>query len=433
MRRRVPRSRRSIIVALAIVALAAPVSAFFKFERYYAPNTDLTGNLTSGMDADEKELWIIMFDAESADNQGIHIFDVASNTWKKAYSSGTDVPIAAFRFLRIFGSKVWVAGRGGAAVLDRETGKWKAYAHGLPSSDAYSVEQKDDEIWFGTNMGLGRLDGSGNWQYYTTENGLPNNVVTYMLFDGPILWVCTEGGIAQLDTDSGTWKTYSEADGLPGTVARKALIVGDNIWFALKGGIARIDRNTGQVTSYTESDGLLSDEFKDMTVFGDKIYFASNKGVNYRSVSKEGKWKGITKKQGLPPRSDATHLAVQGDYLWIALWYEGIVRMSIPTGLAVIPVWVWIVALAGVGVAALVIVRPGARRGAAEEKEKRIEERREKAKTAKPPHELCEGVPQRQLCNRCGFNTLKAGKLYCSKYSKAIEYQKLSTPGPSEG
>lgn len=430
MAKRRPCYHRPIVLALLIVALAAPVCAFLKFEWYYAPNYDLTGNLSSGMDADDKELWIALYDPLSPDNQGIHVFDAATQTWGRAPEG---VPIPTYRFLDIVGSKVLVGGPAGAAVLDRDAKTWKAYKDGLPSRDVYSVALKGDEIWFGTNKGIGRLDASGNWTYYSTESGLPNDVVTYMLFDGPILWICTESGIAQLDTESGTWKTYSDADGLPGNAARKALVVGESVWFALKGGIARIDRNTGEVTGYTQSDGLLSDEFKDIAVFGDRIYFASNKGVNYRSASKEGKWKGITKKQGLPTRSDATHLGVQGDYLWIALWYEGIMRMSIPTGLAIIPTWVWIVALAVAGIAALIIIRPGAGKGKVEEKEKRIEQRREKAKTEKPPHELCGGVPQRQLCNRCGFNTLKAGKLFCAKYSKPIEYQKPPTPGPSEG
>jgi len=425
-----PSLNKLIPLALIILALVVPVCGFFKFDWFYAPNHDLTGNLSSGMDADDRELWVALYDPLAPDNQGIHVFDAATQTWSRAPEG---VPIPTYRFLKIIGSKVWVGGPAGAAVFDRDAKTWKQYREGLPSKDVYSLAVKGDEIWFGTNEGIGRLDGSGSWTYYNTETGLPNNVVTNMLFDGPILWISTENGIARFDTDSGSWKTYSTADGLPSNSAREALVVGDSIWFAMKGGIARIDRNTGAVTAYTKSDGLVSDEFKDVAVFKDKIYFASNTGVNYRSASKEGKWKSITKKQGLTARSDVTHLAVQGDYLWMALWYEGVMRMSIPTGLAVIPTWVWIVALAALGIAALIIIRPGAPKGEVEEKAKRIEERREKAKAEKPPHELCGGTPQRQLCNRCGFNTLKAGKLFCSKYNKVIEYQKPPSGGPSQG
>jgi hypothetical protein len=214
-------------------------------------------------------------------------------------------------------------------------------------------------------------------------------------------------------------------------VARGGLIDGDNVWIAMKGGIVLIDRTSDAITTYTQEDGLISDEYKDVEILDDKIYFASNRGVSYTKRDKPGNWKKITTKQGLPKTparsglgSDATHLAVQGDKLWIALWYEGIVQMNIPTGLAIIPVWVWIVALSVLGIAALVVIRPGSGKGEVEEKEKRIQERRKKARTTKPPFELCGGEPQRQLCNRCKFNTLKSGKLFCNKYSKPIEYKK---------
>ena len=425
---------RLVALILIITAVVIPVFAFFKFEWYYAGKESFAGNLSSGMDADENELWFANYDSASPDAQKINVFDAQTNEWKKSYSGGAGgIPISIFRFVSIEGSKVLTGGSTGAAVYDRSADEWKGYtaADGLPSKDVYSAVMNGDEIWIGTLEGIGVVDSAGAWKYYTMEDGLADNKVLHMLFDGPVLWICTENGISRFDTDSGEWKTYRQADGLPGDVARMALIDGNSIWFAMKGGIARIDRNSGEIVSYTPSShGLLSDEFKDIEILDKKIYFASNKGVNYRDRSKEGKWKSITTKQGLPETfarqgqgSDVTHLAVQGDKLWIALWYEGLVRMSIPTGIAVIPVWFWVVALSAAGIVALIVIRPGAQKGEAEEKKKKVEERRKKAKTRKPSHETCGGVPKKELCNRCSFNTLKSGNLYCSKYNKTIEYK----------
>jgi len=421
-----PRLFKWLVVGLIVTSAVVPASALFRFEWFYAgkPGVDLAGNLTSGMDADAKELWVIMYDAASPDDQRIHVFDAVKNEWVKTYSGGPEgVPMSTFRFLRIFGDNVWVGGPNGAAVLDRKTEKWKLYLpkDGLPARDVYSVELHGDEIWFGTNKGIGVLDGSGKWRYYNESNGLANNAVNFLLFDDDILWVCTEGGIDRLDTKTGQWKSFTTKDGLPGDSARRALVDGDNVWFAMKGGIARINRNTLEVKSYTMSDGLVSDEFKDIAILGKKIYFASNKGINYRDRLKEGKWKKITHKQGLPPRSDATDLAAQGDKLWIALWYEGLVRMSIPTGLAIIPPYVWIFVLGALGVAALFIIKPGAEKEEEVERKRKLEDRRRREKPQKPPYEICEGVPKKELCNRCPYNTLKAGKLYCSKFNKYIE------------
>ncbi len=432
-------SRRYLTLAAVTVILAGvaiPVYALFKFEWFYSPKESFGGNLSSGLAADGKELWYANYAAESPDSQTVNVYNFQTGVWRTLSSGPDGVPVNVFRYIVLYSSKVLVGGSGGAAVQDRDTGKWTAYGtdNGLPSRDTYAAAMKDGEIWFGTDKGIGRMDASGTWKYYTMEDGLPNNKVLDILFDGDTVWISTENGIARMSLQSGEIKRLSKADGLPGEVGRKALIDDDYVFFAMKGGVARISRSTGEIKAYTTGDGLLSDEVKDIAVVGNKIYFATNKGVSYMSREKDGKFKDITPKQGLPKTaarsglgSDATHLVVEGNKLWIALWYEGIVRMSIPTGLAIIPVWVYVVALAALGIAALIIIRPGAKKGEVSEKEKRLEERRKKARTEKPPHEICGGVPQRQLCNRCGFNTLKAGKLYCSKYNMEIQYRAPAT------
>jgi hypothetical protein len=429
------RRTKLIILLITAIVVATPALALFRFEWWHDGTESFAGNLSSGMAADETELWFANYESSAPDAQGINVFDVGSDDWVSSLSGGPEgVPISKFRFISIEGSKIVTGGSGGAAIYDRDSKKWTGVgeADGLPSKDVFSGTMREGEYWFGTNEGIGVMEGDGNWRRYTTEDGLADSKVLFLLFDGSILWAGTELGISLFDTDSGEWRNFHEEDGLPGEVARNALIDGENIWFAMKGGVAKMNRDTFEVTSYTPSShGILSDEVKDVEILGEKIYVATNKGVNYRSRTKESKWKKIVTKSGLPDTyarqgqgSDVTHIEAQGDTLWIALWYEGIVRMTIPTGLAIIPVWVYVVALGGAGIAALLWIRPGAKKGEVSEKEKKVQERRKKVKAQKPAWELCGGVPQRALCNRCKFNSLRSGNLFCAKYKIPIKYSK---------
>lgn len=73
--------------------------------------------------------------------------------------------------------------RGGICAFDKKTGKFKTYsvAQGLPDDSAYKIlEDKDGNLWFGTNNGLIKFDpNSGKCKVYTTHNGLPSNQFNY--------------------------------------------------------------------------------------------------------------------------------------------------------------------------------------------------------------------------------------------------------------
>ncbi len=426
------------LCAIALTVTLAVVPAFailniYRFDWYYSGGTggeSFAGNWTSAMDADQDEFWVAMYDATAPDAQQIHIFDAISGEWTKTFFPGPGgIPISTFNFISIEGNEVLTGGSGGAAIYDRSSDEWRA--RGLPTNVVYSATMKEGEHWFATHEGIGVLNSSGSWRYYMVEGGLPSNKVVDIVFDGSIAWVCTEEGVARFDTDSGEWRTYSEEDGLPGRVAETALKDGDYLWLAMKDGIGRINTRTGEVAAYAAEGDLVGAEWKDIAVLDDRIYFGSSKGISYLERGEDGCWKSIRLPKTAARKgkiANITHLATQGEYLWIALWGEGLVRMTIPKGLAMIPIWLWFVLLAGIGAGALLVIRPGAEKGEAAEKTKREKreqyKRREEAK--EPPHELCHRVPKKEFCNRCNFNTVKAGELYCSKYKIPIEYKKES-------
>ncbi len=74
-------------------------------------------------------------------------------------------------------------------------------------------------VWVGTgSSGLALLDqDTGNFSYFTTDDGLPNNGVMGILEDDQgMLWISTNRGLSRFDTDEITFKTFEKSDGLQG-------------------------------------------------------------------------------------------------------------------------------------------------------------------------------------------------------------------------
>ncbi len=80
--------------------------------------------------------------------------------------------------------------------------------------EIYEDEKKN--FWIGTMMGLNYFDRStGKFTVFTTEQGLPNNVIFGMVPDNRgNLWISTNRGISRYDTASHKFKNFGVADGL---------------------------------------------------------------------------------------------------------------------------------------------------------------------------------------------------------------------------
>ncbi len=77
-------------------------------------------------------------------------------------------------------------------------------------------ESKDGSLWFGTQMGLNKMDPlTGKFIHYTEKQGLPNNVVLGILEDdNGELWLTTNNGLAQFNPRTEAVTVYNSSDGL---------------------------------------------------------------------------------------------------------------------------------------------------------------------------------------------------------------------------
>ena len=166
------------------------------------------------------------------------------------------------------------AGRINSMVQDREGNLWFGTNRGLCRYDGAQfvtfttedgladnfvqsvLEDREGNLWFGTDRGLSRYDGN-EFATFTTADGLAQNTLKYssMAEDRQgNLWVGTTlGGVSRYDGHE--FVTFATEDGLAGSHVHS--IVEDrqgNLWFGTHDGLSRYDGT--QFTTFTTEDGL---------------------------------------------------------------------------------------------------------------------------------------------------------------------------------
>jgi ligand-binding sensor domain-containing protein len=125
-------------------------------------------------------------------------------------------------------------------------------ADGLLSNFVECIEADvNDNIWFGTSVGVQKFDGS-NWTAYTTADGLVNDNVKVITSasNGDIL-VGTDFGASNFD--GANWTTYDNTNGLNSNQVKSIdKDANGGIWIGTNLGVSYFDGTTW--TSYSSSD-----------------------------------------------------------------------------------------------------------------------------------------------------------------------------------
>lgn len=146
-------------------------------------------------------------------------------------------------------------------------------------------QDRNREIWFGTDKGLVKMVGD-NFQLFTTREGLPNNDIKVIHEDAAgRLWLATYGGLSILE--NGKFKNFTTRDGLSSDRVRALYEDKEGtIWLGTyDGGLNRYA--DGKFTSYSTKNGLYSDGVFQILP-DDEGYFwmSSNQGI-YRVRKQE--------------------------------------------------------------------------------------------------------------------------------------------------
>jgi ligand-binding sensor domain-containing protein len=125
-------------------------------------------------------------------------------------------------------------------------------ADGLLSNFVECIEADvNDNIWFGTSVGVQKFDGS-NWTAYTTADGLVNdNVKVITSASNGDIWVGTDFGASNFD--GANWTTYDNTNGLNSNQVKSIdEDANGGIWIGTNLGVSYFDGTTW--TSYSSSD-----------------------------------------------------------------------------------------------------------------------------------------------------------------------------------
>lgn len=141
-------------------------------------------------------------------------------------------------------------------MIKYKDGKFTAQAiDGLTNDNVWSIyEDRENQLWFGTEAGLVRFR-AGQSIRYTTRDGLSHNVIKVLCGDQEgNLWIGTEGGGVTRLKD-GIWTRYSTREGLPSNVVTSLCADRDgNLWIGTPGGLCRF--KDGEVARFTTREGL---------------------------------------------------------------------------------------------------------------------------------------------------------------------------------
>jgi len=257
-----------------------------------AGNTISDNAILSALCDSEGELWFGTFSG------GLNHFLKSSGTFERFVGDPKISP--NFDIRRIFEDsehKMWIGTNGnGLLEFDRKNKKYIAHPK-ANVSDVRAIAEMDG-LWLGSyNEGLIHYDyktGTVNRWLNKSENSNLN--INYAILDilpdrkrGKI-WIGTRyGGLNAFDIKSKTFKSYTENNGLVNNTVRALIFDGDeNLWISTNNGISKFEPENERFINFSLEDGVLSGEFVDGAKFllaDGRICFGGAKGINIFSPS----------------------------------------------------------------------------------------------------------------------------------------------------
>lgn len=158
-------------------------------------------------------------------------------TFKNYYNGFQGYPFAWANVIRHLNEdsqgRIWIGTSNGLLIFNPDKVSAKGYAYQQyqkirgdrsslgNNSVQYIYKDKSGQMWVGTfGGGLNKVvhskGASIKFEVFTTENGLPNDVVLSITGDQQRnIWIATEGGLSQFNPTKNTFKNYDAYDGLP--------------------------------------------------------------------------------------------------------------------------------------------------------------------------------------------------------------------------
>lgn len=229
---------------------------------------------------DQDNLWI------GTHGGGLYVFDTASRTYTKHYGNNSITNEWICSLFMDKDKRIWVGTYKGYSIIDTKNSRIQNnVASELSNAVIYTLSaDKTGNMWIGTTEGLYVLDGKkGTFlKKYTTEDGLPSNVICGIVEDGQRnMWLSTHNGLSKYNTRENVFINYYNSDGLQGNEFSRGAYCrssSNEIYFGGINGITYF--NPSQIKEKREELQLYLIALN----IGDKTVFCNNKSKKGESL-----------------------------------------------------------------------------------------------------------------------------------------------------
>ena len=181
------------------------------------------------------------------------------------------------------------------------TSPWAA----LPQSQKYWPKRPfpyllaENKLWIGTPSGLYQFHfDEDSWSIFGEHNGLADDHVRAVHWDGQWIWALTDSGLSYGDVRLNKWVTFDGSSGLPGGRIHSIAFQEDYAWIGTDRGAARFDKLIQEWDRFGLSEGLPDTVVFDVATDGPVVYFATARGLAEYHVQFE-KWRYYGKTEGI--------------------------------------------------------------------------------------------------------------------------------------
>lgn len=170
----------------------------------------------------------------------------------------------------------------------------------------------------------------GNWETFTTKNGLPTNKIYCVRADGDRVWIGTSHGLVLYENNE--FKTFTVEDGLahPGVLAIDVSELTGDVWIGTFGGMNRY--SGGEFKTFTQfNSGLANDVIYSVVCDREHVWCATGGGAGHYDTYTE-EW-AIYTERNAPMHEPWTYGVCAGDNkIFIAAWGGGVIEYQNETG-----------------------------------------------------------------------------------------------------
>ena len=260
------------------------------YKTFTTTNSNLSSNRVMGLKYINEDLWI------GYQDMGLDILEPNGNI--QHYNFNTDTKLntnAVWCIYQDSNNNIWL-GTGGSGLIgfDKNEGIQESYTHNsnnnasLTSNNIRVITEGKNKLWIGTeDQGLCVLDKDTKTIFRI--NNVPKKIKS-LFFDesSQILWIGTNGeGLIRFNTLNQEAKRYTTNDGLPNNVIYGILPdENNNLWLSSNRGITMFNDKDSMplIINYDKYDGLQTFEFNTGAYFkapNNTLYFGGLKGINW--------------------------------------------------------------------------------------------------------------------------------------------------------